>query len=123
MDLEQVEPLVDGIVQAELADEGVDGADAPVGDAVGSPGDLVMDVAGSEDGAVTIGESGGIKALLEAALAGGEFLLYRSVHSKSLRFWLQGDVRYSIEPRKRQGISSSSTFFSGEGQGLRLLKG
>jgi hypothetical protein len=75
MDLEEREPLIDGVVQAELADEGVEGADAPVGDAVRSPGDLIVDVAGGEDRSVTVGDLGGVEASLDAALAGGEFLV------------------------------------------------
>ena len=75
MDLEEMEPLVDGVVQAELTDEGVEGADAAVGDAVRSPGDLVVDVAGGEDGSVSVGELGRVEASLDAALAGGEFLV------------------------------------------------
>ena len=47
--LEQVESLVDGLGQAELADEELDGADAAAGDGPGLGGGLVVDVGGGED--------------------------------------------------------------------------
>jgi hypothetical protein len=53
----------DDVGQAEVADESVDGADAPVGDTTGSTGDVVPDVAGGEDGSVAVGEFGRVEAL------------------------------------------------------------
>ena len=49
VELEQVEPLVDGLGESELADQQLDGADAAAGDAAGLGGGLVVDVGGGED--------------------------------------------------------------------------
>ena len=49
VELEQVESLVDGLGQAELPDQELDGADAAAGDGPGLGGDLVVDVGGGED--------------------------------------------------------------------------
>jgi hypothetical protein len=46
VELEQVEPLVDGFREAELADQQLDGADATAGDCLGFVGDLVLNISG-----------------------------------------------------------------------------
>ncbi len=73
MDLEQVQALVDGVDQADLPGQGVDGADAAVGDAAAAVGDLVMDVGRRELRPVAIPELGLVQAAVDAALAVGEF--------------------------------------------------
>jgi len=75
MDLEQMEAIIDGIDQSELQDEGMHGADAAVNDAVGSAGDLVVNVASGKNWLVALGEYGLVEASFNTALAGGEFLL------------------------------------------------
>jgi len=50
VDLEPVQPLVDGVDQPDLPSQGVDGPKAAVDEAAGAVGDVVMDVAGGEQG-------------------------------------------------------------------------
>ena len=87
MDLEQVQAAVDGVDQAELPGQEVDGADAAVGDAAAAVADFVVDVAGGEHGSGAVAEVGLVEASLDPALAAGQFLAYLGVHSKSLRDW------------------------------------
>jgi hypothetical protein len=49
MNLQQVQAPVDGVDQAEAAGEEVDGTDAADGDAAGTVGDLLVNVARSHD--------------------------------------------------------------------------
>ena len=84
VDLEQVQAVVDGVDEAELAGQGVDGADAAVADAAGAVGDLVVDVAGGEHRLAAAAQVGLVEAALDAALAVGQLLAYLSFHSKSL---------------------------------------
>ena len=49
MDFEELEPVVDGLGESELADERLDGADAAVRDRAGLGGDLVLDVGRGDD--------------------------------------------------------------------------
>ena len=85
MELEQVQAAVDGVDEAELAGQGVDGADAAVADAAGAVGDLVVDVAGGEHGLVAAAQVGLVEAAFDPALAVGQLPAYLGVHSKSLR--------------------------------------
>ena len=85
VDLEQVQAAVDGVDEAELAGQQVDGADAAVADAAAALGDFVVDVAGGEHGLGTAAQVALVEAVLDAALAAGQFLSYAGVHSKSLR--------------------------------------
>src|SRR5262249_58062060 len=83
--LEQVEVLVDGLRQPELAGERVDGSDAAAGDAPGPGGGLVVDVGGGED---RLGGGRGDRAIEPAsdfALAGGVVAVWNRLHSKSPR--------------------------------------
>ena len=84
VELEQVQALVDGVDEAELAGQGVDGADAAVGDAAGAVGDLVVDVGGGEHGSGAAAEVGFVEAAFDAALAVGQPPSYDGIHSKSL---------------------------------------
>ena len=71
VELEQVEPLVDGLGEPEFADQELDGADAAAGDGAGLGGDLVVDVRGGED---RLGRGCGDRAVEPSAdfpLAGG----------------------------------------------------
>ena len=83
VELEQVEPLVDGLGEAELPDEQLDGADAAAGDGPGLGGDLVVDVRGGED---RLGRGCGDRSVeppADFALAGGVVAVWNRSHSKS----------------------------------------
>jgi hypothetical protein len=69
VDLEQVQPSVDGVDQADLSGQGVDGADAAVGDAPSAVGDLLVDVAGRKHRLAASAELRFVQAPLDAALA------------------------------------------------------
>jgi hypothetical protein len=47
--LEQLESAVDGLGESEATGEGVDGSDAADGEATGTLGNLIVDVAGGQD--------------------------------------------------------------------------
>jgi hypothetical protein len=47
--LEQVESSIDGLGESEVSGEGVDGSDASDGEPAGPLGNLIVDVAGSQD--------------------------------------------------------------------------
>ena len=83
MDLEQLEPAVEVGDQAGLPGQQVDGPDAATGDATVTGGEFIMDVGrrqqGDLRGAVVVADTGG-----DPALAGGQHLVYKSVHSKRL---------------------------------------
>jgi hypothetical protein len=69
VDLEDVQPAVDGLDEAELPGQGVQGADAAVVDAADTAGRLIVDVGGGEHGSVTATEVRLVEAPLEAARA------------------------------------------------------
>ena len=85
VELQQMEPLVDGLGQAEPPHEQLDGADAAAGDRPGLGGDVVVDVGGGEDG---VGRGGGDRSVEPSAdfpLAGGVMSVWDRLHSKSPR--------------------------------------
>ena len=106
MDLEQVEPVVDGLSEAELADEDLDGADAAAGDRPGLGGDILMDVGGGEDRVRRGGGDGPVESLADLPLAGGVVSMWNRLHSKSPRSWAMGSVWVDPMCRKRREISS-----------------
>src|SRR3954466_7879993 len=80
-----MESLVDGLGEAELADEEVDSADAPAGDGLGLGGGVVVDVRGGED---RLGRRCGdrsVEPAADSALAGGVVAVWNRSHSKSPR--------------------------------------
>lgn len=83
VELEQVEPLVDGFREAELADQQVDGADAAAGDGFGLGRGLVLDVARREDRLGRGGSDRPIEPAADFALAGGMVAMWNRFHSKS----------------------------------------
>ena len=89
MDLEQVQPLVDGVDEANAFGEKVKGADAAVSDGAVALADLVMDVAGGEDGSVR-GDRRPLAARpffeppLNSPLASFQLSSYLGIHSKLL---------------------------------------
>ena len=90
MKLEQMEPLVDGVDEAEPAGEEMDGTDAAVCDAAIAEGELVMDVGGGEARLfiridVEILDGFGlvlVEAAQKTALAASPMVSYLGVHSK-----------------------------------------
>ena len=83
VELEQVESLVDGLGEAELADEQLDGADAAAGDGPGLGGGLVVDVGGGEDRLGRGCGDGSVEPAADFALAGGVVAVWNRLHSKS----------------------------------------
>src|SRR5262249_35899306 len=87
VELEQVQATGDGLDEAQLACQGVQGGDAGAAEAAGAVGDLVMNSAGRKHGTAAVGDVGFVKAAREAALAVGQLLAYLGFHSKSLWAW------------------------------------
>jgi hypothetical protein len=85
VELQQVQVAVDGVDEADLTGQGMNGADAAAADAAGPVGDLVVDVRGGEHGAVTRLGGGLVEAALDAALAVSQLASYLGLHLKSLR--------------------------------------
>ena len=65
---EQVQAAIDGVDEADLSGQGMDGADAAASEAAGAFGDLVVNVAGREHGPVARGPLGAVEPSLDAAL-------------------------------------------------------
>ena len=90
MELEQMEPLVDGLDESAASGQEVDGPDAAMGDAAIAEGELVVDVGGGEAGPIvqidlqTLNGLGSIlvEATLETVLAARPLISYPAVHSK-----------------------------------------
>src|SRR5262249_51976103 len=84
VDLEQVQARVDGVDQADVPGQGMDGADAAVGHAAAAVGDLMGEVAGREHRMAASTELSFVQAPLTSAHGVFKFSTYRSMHSKSL---------------------------------------
>src|SRR5262249_34996225 len=95
MDLEQMQPGVNPLDESEPAGEKLKGADATVRDAVGAVTDLVVNVAGGEDGLGAAAEVGLVEASLDPAVAGIELSVYSRVHSETLGVGVNGETVYS----------------------------
>src|SRR5947209_19689984 len=121
MDLQEVQTLIDGFDQSELAGEQVHDADAVIGQTVGPLADFVVDVAGGEHGLFTAAQVAGVEAALQAALAVGEFLSYLGMHSKSLRCWGNENLAILIRLRKCRRISSFFHKFRSQCPGTSLV--
>src|SRR5260370_31157425 len=78
-----MEPLVDGLSEAELTDEQLDGADAAAGDRPGLVGDFVLDVGRGDDRLWRWRCDGSIEPAADFPLAGGVMAMWNGVHSKS----------------------------------------
>src|SRR5262249_20939100 len=83
VELEQVEPLVDGLSEAEVPHEPLDGGGGAAGDRPGLVGDLVVDVGGGEDGVGRGSGDGPVEPAAEFPLAGGVVSVWNRFHSKS----------------------------------------
>ena len=87
MNLEQVQLVIDGIDQADLAGQDVKGADAAMGQSAAALGDLVVDVGRGEHGPVHSTQTRFVEAALDSALAVCQLAAYVGVHSKSFSRW------------------------------------
>jgi hypothetical protein len=87
MQLEQLQPAVDGLGQAELTHQEVHGPDAAVADATAAVADLLVDVAGRKHGLGAAAQVTLVQAFLHPLLATGQLVAYSGVHSKSLHHW------------------------------------
>src|SRR5207253_5418651 len=76
VDLEQLQATVDGLDQADLANERVHSADAADSDAAAAFADLIVDVAGGHHRFGAAPQVGRVQTALDAALAVGQFLSY-----------------------------------------------
>ena len=83
MELEQHQVPVDGIDQPGAADQGMDGADAAVGNAAIAVADLVADVARGEHRPLVALDVALVEAAFNPALALGQLSAYLGLHSKS----------------------------------------
>ena len=72
VDLEQVQSFVDGFGQSQLAGQGMDGADAAMGDPAGAVRQFVVDRACAEGWGSGSGAVAGIEPSFDPALAVGE---------------------------------------------------
>src|SRR3954452_4129764 len=84
MNLQQVQALVDGFDEAQSPCQGMEGADAAVGQAATAVGDVIVDIGGGEQRPIPLADLGFVESPVHAALAVGELLSYLGVHSKSL---------------------------------------
>ena len=84
VDLEQDESPVNGLGETELVDEGMNRADAAVGDALALVADLVMDVGGGEHRPLATFEVELVEPACDSALASVQLSAYLDFHSKSL---------------------------------------
>jgi hypothetical protein len=83
MDQEQVQALVNALDQPQPPYQGMQGADAAVGQATVAVGDLIVDAGGGEHRPVGPLQLGFVQAPLNAPLASVELLSYLKLHSKS----------------------------------------
>jgi hypothetical protein len=100
---EQVEAAVDGVDEADLVCQGVQGSNAAAAEAAGAVGDLVVDVPGSEHRTLAVEDVGFAEAAGDAALAVGQLLAYLSFHSKSLWAWTGDMACTTMKPQKSPG--------------------
>src|SRR3990172_1388359 len=85
MDLEQLEPLVNGVDQSDLACQQVHTANAAAGDAVRASRHFIVDVAGGEHGQLLLFQNRLREPPRDFPLAIDPALSLNLIHSKSLR--------------------------------------
>src|SRR5262249_5628464 len=83
MDHEQVQALVDAFDQAKPPCQGMQGADAAMGQATVAVSDLIVNVRSGKHRPVGPLQLGFVQASLNAPLASVELLSYLKLHSKS----------------------------------------
>ncbi len=74
MNLEERQPIVDGVDEADLTRQQVDGTDAAVGQAADAVGQFIADVTGGEDRLGTITELGLVESAVDLTLASRQAL-------------------------------------------------
>jgi hypothetical protein len=123
MEFEQVESLVDGLGESEIADEQLDSPDATTGYGLCPGGGLIVNVRGGKERPWRRGGDRFVEALVDFALADGMASVWNRFHSKSPCGLGQGPL--SIDPmcRKRREISRFPFTFAGFGSGTNLGKG
>ena len=89
MNLEQVQPVVDGLGELQFFHEQMHGSDAAIDDAAAAVADLVLNVGSGEHRLGAPTQVVFLQAAPNPALAASQLLSYLGVHSKSLRD--QGD--------------------------------
>jgi hypothetical protein len=109
VELEQVQATVDGLDEADLACQGVQGPNAAAAEAAGAVGDLVVDGAGGEHGLSAVRDVGLVQAAFNAALAVGQLLAYLAFHSESLG---EGTGCWSAQTMKPRKTPRDFDFFS-----------
>src|ERR1700722_455864 len=113
MDLEQVQPAVDGLVEAEFAHEQVHGTDTAVANTAAALTDFVLNVAGRKHGLGAPAQVFLVQAFLNPLLATGQLLAYSSVHSNS--FFVTRATsgwHYSSNPGNAEGFRAFSLTFT-----------
>jgi hypothetical protein len=108
VDLEEAELLVEGFVQAPVFNEPMDRPEAAAGDSAGALGNLVMDIAGGEDGLEGEGVPAFVEAALDSALAFLEPAGENGTHLKSSFVSGDWEAATSSNTGKRRRISSFS---------------
>jgi len=83
MVLQQVKPLVDGLSEAEFADQELDGADATTGDGLCLGGGLVADVGRGDDWFGRWSGDRPVETATDFSLAGSVMAVWNRLHSKS----------------------------------------
>ena len=121
--LEHVQPVVDGVDQADLAGQGMDGTDAAVRDAAAAVGKFIMDVACGEHRLAASAELRLVQSSLDAALAVAQLPAYRSVHSKSLLSSEYKKAQHLLRLGKHRRISSFSVDTPADERRVRLVRG
>ena len=107
VDLQEVKSLVDGLDQTEVAGQGMDGADAAVGDGLCFVGDLVVNVAGRQQGLIAdvIRDLSRRRWLRDLYFRNHR----RKIASLEILLWAcVCGAGYSSNPAKRRRISSFS---------------
>ena len=98
------------------------GPEATVGDTAAALGEVIGEVAGSEDRLSTAAPLGWVEAALDAALALRQLGSYLGVHSKSfLGTWLEKSATLQT-PRKSQGFRVFSKKTPAGHRRVRLVK-
>ena len=83
MDLQQAEAAIDGLVEAELLGQQMDGPDAAVGGRSRAFGDFIMDVRGGHDGPIASAVVVLVQSSGDPPLASFDLFSYLGVHSKT----------------------------------------
>ena len=123
VELEQVQAVVDGVDEAELAGQEVHGADAAVADAAAAVADFIVDVAGGEHGLgaaaqVGLGRGGAECGACGGPVAGVCLAFTRNPLVTGLMSWLT----HSSNPGNAEGFRVFSRILPPSRRQLRLVK-